>query len=43
MKQSMQTEIPRLYVDIKQKVQSVVALFHYIAIDMWTSQHQVKG
>ena len=43
MKQSMQTEIPRLHVDIKQKVQSVVVLFHYIATDMWTSQHQVKG
>ena len=43
MKQSMQTEIPRLYVDIKQKVQTVLALFHYIATDMWTSQHKVKG
>ena len=43
MKQSMQKEIPRLYVDIKQKVQSVVALFHYIATEMWTSQHKVKG
>ena len=43
MKQSMQTETLRLYVDIKQKVKSVVALFHHIATDMWTSQHQVKG
>lgn len=41
----MQTEIRRLYVDIKQEVQSVVssALFHCITTDMWTSQHQVKG
>ena len=41
----MQTEIPRLYADIKQKVQSVVssAPFHCITTDMWTSQHQVKG
>ena len=34
-----------LYVDIKQKVQSVVASapFHCITTDMWTLQHQVKG
>ena len=41
----MQTEIPRLYADIKQKVQSVMSSvpFHCITTDMWTSQHQVKG
>ena len=34
----MQTEIPRLYADIKQKVQSMVssAPFHCITTDMWT-------
>ena len=41
MKQSMQTEIPRLYVDIKQKVQTVVALFHYIATDT-CGHHSIK-
>ena len=40
-----QTEIPKLYVDIKQKVKGVVSSgpFHCITTDLWTSQYQVKG
>ena len=40
-----QTEIPKLYVDVKEKVKAVVvsAPFHCITTDLWTSQYQSKG
>ena len=40
-----QTEIPKLYIDVKEKVKDVVlsALFHCITTDLWTSQYQSKG
>ena len=40
-----QTELPRIYVEMKQKVHDVVysGRFHSVTTNLWTSQYQVKG
>jgi len=40
-----QTELPKVYVEMKQKVHDIVSSgrFHSVTTDLWTSQYQVKG
>ena len=41
----IQTELPKIYIEMKQKMRDVVSSgrFHSVTTDLWTSQYQVKG